>query len=429
MARVFGAPGKALIAGGYLVLDPVYNSYVTALSSRMHAHIEEFPPPTQSSSIHVTSPQFGGEWSYSIDLDGTVAQFSETNARKNPFLEATVKTVLNYIQPKASFALKITLFSDPGYHTQEDTTTRMAVDGSRAFLYHSRPIEKVAKTGMGLSAGLVSVVTAALLSHFSGKSLKDLRNTIHNVAQVAHCEAQKKIGSGFDVAAAVYGSIVYRRFRPEIIDHLLGRDSTPELCDELRKVVDSEWDFNHAQCALPPRIKLLMGDVNGGSETPKLVSKVLEWRKNDPHSNDVYTALDSANESFMKALGDLHLVYRTDTERYNSQFESLLGPLSESLKNIRSGLQQLTARSGAEIEPPAQTALLNSCSKLPGCLGGVVPGAGGYDAICLLVDEKRMAGLRAACSGEELASVTWLDLSEEAEGLVEESAGDYIGLV
>jgi len=40
---------------------------------------------------------------------------------------------------------------------------------------------------------------------------------VHAIAQSAHCIAQGKIGSGFDVSAAVYGSQCYVRFSPEIL--------------------------------------------------------------------------------------------------------------------------------------------------------------------------------------------------------------------
>lgn len=45
----------------------------------------------------------------------------------------------------------------------------------------------------------------------------------------------------------------------------------------------------------------------------------------------------------------------------------------------------MSARSDVPIEPAEQTRLLDTCSRLPGVLGGTVPGAGGYDAIVLLV--------------------------------------------
>ena len=51
MSKAFSAPGKALLAGGYLVLDPNYGAYVTALSSRMHAVIESSENVTEDYSM------------------------------------------------------------------------------------------------------------------------------------------------------------------------------------------------------------------------------------------------------------------------------------------------------------------------------------------------------------------------------------------
>lgn len=45
-------------------------------------------------------------------------------------------------------------------------------------------------------------------------------------------------------------------------------------------------------------------------------------------------------------------------------------------------------KSGVPIEPPAQTKLIDACSQLDGVVGGTVPGAGGYDAIVLLIEDK-----------------------------------------
>jgi phosphomevalonate kinase len=44
---------------------------------------------------------------------------------------------------------------------------------------------------------------------------------VHNTAQLAHCAAQGKVGSGFDVSSAVWGSHLYRRFDPLALQPLL----------------------------------------------------------------------------------------------------------------------------------------------------------------------------------------------------------------
>ena len=91
------------------------------------------------------------------------------------------------------------------------------------------PISRVNKTGLGSSAALITSLTAALLVHLgvitpesiTGDGHKDSRRLAHNLAQFVHCLAQGKVGSGFDVSSAVFGSQVYTRFDPGVIQPLL----------------------------------------------------------------------------------------------------------------------------------------------------------------------------------------------------------------
>ena len=61
------APGKVLLAGGYLVLDRNYTGLVFGLGARIHVHIQALPtsPGVTLSEIIVRSPQFRwAEWRY-----------------------------------------------------------------------------------------------------------------------------------------------------------------------------------------------------------------------------------------------------------------------------------------------------------------------------------------------------------------------------
>lgn len=97
------------------------------------------------------------------------------------------------------------------------------------------PISQVNKTGLGSSAALITSLTAALLVHFGvinresiiGDGDGDSRRLAHNLAQFVHCLAQGKVGSGFDVSAAVFGSQVYTRFDPKVIQPLLDGQVIP----------------------------------------------------------------------------------------------------------------------------------------------------------------------------------------------------------
>lgn len=60
----------------------------------------------------------------------------------------------------------------------------------------------------------------------------------------------------------------------------------------------------------------------------------------------------------------------------------------------------------------------------------MVPGAGGYDAICVLVLEKELYKFKKATEEDDyFRRVTWLDLSEESAGLLEEDPRNYAGLI
>ena len=74
---------------------------------------------------------------------------------------------------------------------------------------------EVAKTGLGSSAAMTTAVVAALLNYLGvvdlplystnqkNDKILDL-DLVHMIAQTAHCIAQGKVGSGFDVSSAVY---------------------------------------------------------------------------------------------------------------------------------------------------------------------------------------------------------------------------------
>jgi phosphomevalonate kinase len=68
------APGKVLLAGGYLVLDREYTGLVFALDARIHVHIRPLMVPRSGSGVSleeiiVKSPQFrNAVWEYGYRL-------------------------------------------------------------------------------------------------------------------------------------------------------------------------------------------------------------------------------------------------------------------------------------------------------------------------------------------------------------------------
>lgn len=109
---VVSAPGKVLIAGGYLILDQKFTGLVISASSRFYTVIQDCQRPGQAGQVIIRSPQFvGAEWAYSVTIhdDGKVdvSQVSERWVCIHPyFVEMTPADSKNKF---VYYALKYTL--------------------------------------------------------------------------------------------------------------------------------------------------------------------------------------------------------------------------------------------------------------------------------------------------------------------------------
>jgi phosphomevalonate kinase len=295
------------------------------------------------------------------------------------------------------------------------------------------------KTGLGSSAALVTALTASLLVFLDPSDLfKDLtdpaaQKRIHNLAQASHCAAQGKVGSGFDVAAAVYGSCLYRRFSPTILSNL--DTHSPDFGERLHRCVedlnpDQAWDVEVSSKAvqIPKSLLLLMCDVDCGSETPGMVKKVLAWRKEKPEEALLlWSALQEGTEDLCRSLTALVADVGVTIDAQNK--------LSDIIKTIRALVRDMSAKSQVPIEPPVITELLDYCTGLPGVVGGVAPGAGGYDAVTLLVRndvevvqdlENRLEGWKSAKGeGATIGKVSLLKVQQEWDGVKVEDVKKY----
>ena len=81
-ATVVSSPGKVLLAGGYLVLDPKYSGVVVATSSRFYTVIAAGASDTSRAQnpveIRVRSPQFvDATWIYLVHVDQTAVRVEQ----------------------------------------------------------------------------------------------------------------------------------------------------------------------------------------------------------------------------------------------------------------------------------------------------------------------------------------------------------------
>ncbi|KIW34255.1 phosphomevalonate kinase [Cladophialophora immunda] len=463
-AVAVSAPGKVLFAGGFLVLDRRHTGLVFGLNARIHVVVQPWrddaPDALSGPHVLVQSPQFvGAKWLYRVDgfaeggADGavTVEQVREPEgsgftATPNRFVETTLRYALTYLSHAAgahdvSRSVKVTILADNDYYSQSQSQAQApqsAPAKSARFTSFGVKLSDAHKTGLGSSAALVTAFVSALLAFYSkkdtvGEGSQLNHQTIHNLAQAAHCAAQGKVGSGFDVAAAVYGSCLYRRFTPAILENV-GEPTSAGFGERLHRCVDdldldAKWDVEIASQAvqIPESLSLVMCDVDCGSETPGMVKKVLQWRKeNVEEATLLWTAIQQGQEELCRELRRL-----VEVQGIEDDFTAL----GDIILTIRSLVREMSVKSKVPIEPPVITELLDFCTSLPGVVGGVAPGAGGYDAVSLLVKndvetlktlQARLEGWKSQdASGATIGHVRLLGVKQDNEGVREEDRGQY----
>ncbi len=501
-AATVSAPGKALIAGGYLVLEQPNVGVVVSCTSRFYTTIkscgvEELEDESEDGDkqedskrtslldtlgndellIVVFSPQFYTRFSFVFDSKSN--ELRQVEGSPNDFVQTCLQMVLSFARKQRGSApfekmmgklistnkfIGIKLRADNDFYSQTKVLQERGLPLTAESLsslpsFMACPINPdtgkldVSKTGMGSSAALTTSLVGALLKYLkiahlgghkpgllglvelglhslayvlrgeghdtSGTSSDEEKRIVHNLAQVAHSVAQGKIGSGFDVAAAVYGTQTYSRFPPSILDAVLERP-TPDTI--YTAVMDRDnWTQRTQALNLPAGFDVIMGDVCGGSESTSMAKKVISWRKSGPEAEGLWQSLGNVNTKILEKLrvltslelnfGDAFRVVLKKGSRLrgsqwvsemrsssflgspgmgSSRYEgsekiiSVLIDIRTLFQQARTYLRELGERAGVGIEPASQTKLVNATEEVPGVLCAGVPGAGGEDAVFAL---------------------------------------------
>lgn len=459
MEVVASAPGKVLITGGYLILERPNAGLVFSTNARFYAIVkplhEEIKPESWAWSwtdVKVSSPQLSREATYKLSLKKSTLQCTISRNSVNPFVEHAVQYAVaaargtfvenekkNVLEKLLLQGLDITILGSNDFYsyrrqieahglplTRETLATLPSFssitfnieDSNGAVSSSCKP--EVAKTGLGSSAAMTTSVVAALLQYFGVVKLPSLSNClaeqgaaesnidmVHIIAQSAHCLAQGKIGSGFDVSASVYGSQRYVRFSPSVISSFQVGGSLPDVISD---IFNAKWDHEASRFSLPPLMALLLGEPgSGGSSTPSMVGSVKQWQKSDPRSSlETWTRLADANA---KLEAQLNLLNKYAQEQWVI-YKQIMGSCSSSAHvqwmeqvvdqsqqqivksllrardaffEIRFLMQQMGKAAGVPIEPESQTQLLDATMNMEGVLLAGVPGAGGFDAIFAII--------------------------------------------
>ncbi|CAI5468393.1 unnamed protein product [Closterium sp. Yama58-4] len=257
--------------------------------------------------------------------------------------------------PDASAATPDASAATPDASAATDTSATPDASAGQATRGH---MPEVAKTGLGSSAAMTAAVSAALLRFLgvlggTGSAAADedcqeramgsgseesfreeavgragtvgRKEVVHRVAQVAHCLAQGKAGSGFDVAAGVFGSMCYQRFNPSVMHALMGAEAALTVSSISATLRSPLWDHTIAPLHLPPGLLLVLGEPGtGGTATPSMLSAVMKWRRQSPgEAEPIWDGLKEANAAVAAALSHLSLLARTHPDSFSTTLNRL----------------------------------------------------------------------------------------------------------
>ena len=340
------APGKILWIGGYSVLERPNVSYVTTVNAYVNAHVQEL---NDNSSIELVAPQLN------CNVDGTI-EFNTGKINAEVPKELVLMKTAAEVASSYIAALGITL---KGFRltTNNDAPFSYTITGG-----------KIAKSGLGSSAAVTVATIIALLKAFEVDPKKD--DALHKLAQTAHSLATGKVGSGFDIAAATHGSIIYMRYSPEIVQSLPADYTNSQLL----ALVKRKWDYSIEPFQMPDEFKLSFANFIGESMiTTKAVGSISDFKKKDPETYATFMKqINAENVRALDALGAIKNGDKTAYEEFKYAFDIGRG-LTKRLGDL----------SNVGVEPDDCTALIEE-SKKNGAFVAKLPGAGGKDAISTL---------------------------------------------
>lgn len=311
------APGKLMLFGEHAV---VYGSpcIVTAVDQRVRVSVTG----NGEGEIHVESPNLGLE-----EYHKSVARLGQDDVPKSVgFVEHLVKRV--YEKYRLSAGIRIS--------TESDFSTQF---------------------GFGSSAAVVVALAMALDKYFD---LKMDKREIFNIAYRAVLDVQG-VGSGFDVAASVYGGTIYYVTPGTVIENIF-------------------------EGGLP----IVVGYTGVKADTPTLVRQVAELKRKEKWVESVFKDIsqlvDEAKNCFTK-----------------KDFVQL-GKLMDRNQKLLSTLNVSSAKLDQLI----------TAAREAGALGAKLSGAGGGDCMMAVTDKSRRKGVIEAIGK---AGGQWMNILTGAEGV------------
>lgn len=200
--------------------------------------------------------------------------------------------------------------------------------------------------------------------------------------------------------------------------------------------------------SMPPGFLLLSLDVSAGTKSPGCSKKFLQWLESNQDSYKLLAKNYSVHSArWVHIVESLIAAYLSNQTKYISVLESLafkpsfswsslqsecscpqiaalLSELVSCSSALRNTSKQLGALADLPIEPPVLSPLIDYLSSLNGVIWAGTTGAGGYDALSLIVLAERVASsrdeeiayrMRSIASIHKLA-LEWINNAHKLQG-------------
>ncbi|CAI2363568.1 unnamed protein product [Moneuplotes crassus] len=426
------APSKVLITGCYLIIEPYYSGLVLSCSARLKTTLKisrEGEIKTGETVVKCHSPQMGDKtWVFSLkniyqddhttfsvglDEEQTDDSFEFSRAILNTFFSLLPFSQTLPHESLEQFSKFLDTVSELDFTFIGDNSLYSFEPESSKEQDKDKPL---AKTGMGSSATFITSFIATLYCLASKKqalSEEELKE-VHILAQIANSVCAKKIGSGFDIAAATYGHLVFKRYNtkedlPQIIEGIdaIIENNSGESIEANFKNFSENFSFVPVRFEIPKYFNLCMVCTSSGSDTRVMVKNLMQWSREHPDpehenkdtifSNENWQNLFKFNLEIIEIFKELKELESTDG--YKDQVERFLNKesldtdvipshvskLTELNNTMRKHLCIITEESGVQVEPARVTKILdNFRDRIPNLVMCGVPGAGGDDAVYIL---------------------------------------------
>lgn len=354
--------GKVLLSGGYAVLFEGNAAVTFATRPAIHFLVN----PGNEGVVHIKNPQFKDS-EYVIWLESL-----ETEARnnQNPHISAALKVGSEFCRISCGFAngFQVTILSDSEFFSSEGPNCENnKIDTQIGQLtYYGTTVKEAAKTGLGSSSALIVGLIKSLL--LSNKVQVD-NKVLYFLGAIANNIAQDKIGSGFDIATAVFGSHSFHRIPTKIYEKIVevftahSKDKFEGICNQLISIPEN--------LHVPPGFFLYIVDFKIGFDSRLASKQVLKYfNGNQSFYSEFCEASNAASRKLIEFLNG----------------NSSRNDLKKANLNYRKLIQELSQETTVEIEPKLFSFILDVllCREESQVVYGICPGAGGYDALCFL---------------------------------------------